>query len=74
MDKPVLLEQINALSIDDRIELVDAIWEGIAAENEPYELTPEFKAELERRLDAMEANPGANLTWEQIKARIPGLR
>ena len=44
------------LSIDERIKLVEDLWDSIAAEQEMLRLTDEQRAELDRRLDAYEAN------------------
>ena len=70
----VILDAINALTVGERIDLIHAIWDGIAAETAKPELSDEMKAELDRRLDRLEANPGQTLTWEQVKSRISGLR
>jgi putative addiction module component (TIGR02574 family) len=44
------------LSIDERIKLVEDLWDSIAAEQEMLRLTDEQRAELDRRLDAYEAD------------------
>lgn len=70
MDINTTLNQINELSIDDRIRLVQAIWDGIAAEQAYPELTSAQEAELDRRSAAYDANPDDVLTWEEVKASI----
>jgi putative addiction module component (TIGR02574 family) len=44
------------LSIDERIKLVEDLWDSIAAEQEMLRLTDEQRAELDQRLDAYEAD------------------
>ncbi len=66
------LEQLTALSIDDRINLVQAIWDSIAAEQAYPDLTQEQQQELDRRITAYDANPTQVMTWEEIKASIKG--
>jgi putative addiction module component (TIGR02574 family) len=44
------------LSIDERIKLVEDLWDSIAAEQEALHLTDEQRAELDRRLDTYEAD------------------
>ncbi|MGH8502540.1 MAG: addiction module protein [Gammaproteobacteria bacterium] len=44
------------LSIDERIKLVEHLWDSIAAEQEVLRLTDEQRAELDRRLDTYEAD------------------
>jgi putative addiction module component (TIGR02574 family) len=62
------LSAINAMSVDDRIRLAEAIWEGIEAEEPVPELTEAQKQELDRRLTAYEASPQSGVPWEQVEA------
>ncbi|MDY6782875.1 MAG: addiction module protein [Cyanobacteriota bacterium] len=70
MDIGATLDKITALSIEDRIHLVQAIWDSIAAEQVYPDLTTQQKRELDRRIDDREANSNSILTWEEIKASI----
>ena len=53
---PSLLE----LPIDTRIQLVEDLWDSIAADQNALPLTGEQRAELDRRIDAyaLDRNPG----------------
>ena len=44
--------KLRELPIDERIKLVEDLWDSIAAEQEALPLTPAQKAELDIRLDA----------------------
>jgi putative addiction module component (TIGR02574 family) len=70
MDITNTLNQIIALGIQDRIHLVQAILDSIAAEQVDPDLTESQKQELDRRIDDYEANPDNVLTWEEIKASV----
>lgn len=50
----------HQLPVEERIKLVEDLWDSIAAEQQALPLTTEQKAELDRRLDAYEIdqNPG----------------
>lgn len=72
MDLSPILEQIRAMTNDERIELVQAIWDTIAADEIAPGLTEDQKQELDRRIADLDANPGNVLTWEEIKARVRG--
>ena len=72
MDITATLNEIAALSIEDRILLVQAIWDSIAAEQAYPDLTEAQKRELDYRIDDYEMNPHHILTWEEIKASIRG--
>ncbi|MBD2605410.1 addiction module protein [Scytonema hofmannii FACHB-248] len=70
MDIAVTLNEIKTLSIEDRIRLVQAIWDSIAAEQIYPEITELQKQEMDSRITDYEANPENVLTWEEIKASI----
>ena len=70
MDFTATLNQIVALSIQDRIRLVQVILESIAAEQVHPDLTEFQKQELDRRINDSEANPENVLTWEEVKASV----
>jgi putative addiction module component (TIGR02574 family) len=63
------LSAINAMSIDDRIRLAEAIWEGIEAEQELPELTEAQKQELDRRMAELDAHPETAVPWEEVWAK-----
>ena len=72
MDISVTLNEIKALSIADRIRIVQDILESIAAEQAYPDLTTAQKRELDRRISDYEANPDDIMTWEEIKSSIRG--
>jgi putative addiction module component (TIGR02574 family) len=64
-----LLDQARELSIDERLQLVEAIWDSIA-ESAALPLTEAQKAELDRRLADHEANPSDVVSWNEVKASV----
>ncbi|OBQ14656.1 MAG: hypothetical protein AN482_00880 [Anabaena sp. LE011-02] len=72
MDISATLNEIKALSIADRIRIVQDILESIAAEQAYPDLTTAQKRELDRRITDYEANPDDVMTWQEIKASIKG--
>ena len=42
------------LPVEERIRIVEDLWDSIAAEQRSLRLTPEQKEELDRRIDAYE--------------------
>ncbi len=68
--KSLSVAEILELPIQERIRLVELIWESIAAVPEAVEVTPEIKAELERRLKEFEANPESGYSWEEVKSHL----
>ncbi len=69
MDLSTTLAEIASLSVDDRIRLVEAIWDGIVAETGQPGVTEAQQRELERRLAAHRAAPQDAIPWEEVKAQ-----
>jgi putative addiction module component (TIGR02574 family) len=67
MDLTAALSVINALSVDERIRLVEAVWDGIATEQPVPQLTDVKKNELDRRLAGHRAAPDEVIPWETVK-------
>jgi putative addiction module component (TIGR02574 family) len=61
---------IMNLSVPERIQLVEDIWDSIAEVPESVALTAEQKEELDRRLDAYHLNPGEGSPWGVVRERI----
>jgi len=60
---------IDRLSREQRIALVQEIWDTIAAESAPSLLTEHQRRELQRRVAEDETNPDDVVPWEQVKAQ-----
>lgn len=63
-----LLQQARVLDIDEQIELVEAIWDGIVSRGAAPSLTEAQQTELDRRLADHLANPDDVASWNEIKA------
>ncbi len=70
MDITTTLNQIVALDIQDRIRLVQAILDSIAAEQVDPDLSESQQRELDGRIDDYEASPDEVMTWAEVKASI----
>ena len=68
MSHPNMLAEIIALPVDERIQLVQAIWDSIATDAGHSELTEAQRQELARRLSDDQADPDDVIPWEVIKA------
>lgn len=69
MNLSTTLDEITALSVDERIRLVEAIWDSIASEPGEPQLTESQQQELLRRLEAHAASPEDVVPWEEVKAQ-----
>lgn len=66
-----LLADASRLPVADRIQLVEAVWNSLPEET-AAPISAEQRAELNRRLDAYEANPEEVLTWDQVLEQLRG--
>lgn len=70
MDITATLNEIVSLNVEDRIRLVQAIWDSIADVQAYDDLTEQQKQELDDRIDDYDLNPDNVLTWDEIKASV----
>ena len=68
--KQFSIADILELPVQERIRLVELIWESVAAVPEAVKISPAVKVELEARLKEFEANPEAGYSWEQVRAHL----
>lgn len=69
MSRPAKEDILN-LSISERIQLVEDIWDSIAEVPESVALTDDQKRELDNRLDAHQLRPEEGSSWENVRERI----
>jgi len=72
MPTPTATAEYMKLSVSERIQLVEDIWDSIAAEAPPntVELSQAQKAELHRRVAAHRADPSTAVPWEQVRSKL----
>jgi putative addiction module component (TIGR02574 family) len=62
------------LSVSERIQLVEDIWDSIAEVPGELPLSEAQKVELDRRLEAYHRNPDQGSPWAEVKERIRSRR
>jgi putative addiction module component (TIGR02574 family) len=60
----------RSLSIPERLRLVEEIWDSIAQDAETLPLSPEQRAELDRRWAEHEADPATALPWDEVRDEL----
>lgn len=64
------MQEILQLSVAERIQLVEDIWDSIALKPDDISLTEAERQELDRRLLAYEENPNEGVSWNDLKKRL----
>jgi len=67
---PLLKFDISELSIAERIQLAEDLWDSILQQQEELPLSQAQQQELERRLENHEKNPTNGSSWEDVKKRL----
>jgi putative addiction module component (TIGR02574 family) len=67
---PFLKVEISQLSITERIQLAEDLWDSIVDRSDRIPLTDAQKQELDRRLDDYQQEPTAGSSWEAVKQQL----
>jgi putative addiction module component (TIGR02574 family) len=62
--------QALELSVPERIQLVEEIWDTIASVPESIALTASQREELDRRLEDYRHNQATGSPWDDVRERI----
>ena len=58
------------LSPSEKLQLVEDLWDDLAATPEVVPVQEWQKKELSRRKSNLMKNPGSGLSWEELKRRV----
>jgi len=70
MDYQSVLSEVKSWSVDDRLRLVQEVWEQLPEHIHGSDISDEMKAELDRRIEEMDRSPESGVPWEVVKANI----
>lgn len=70
--KSISASEIAEMPIQQRIQLVEDIWDSIAEMPEEVKIPEWHRLELEKRLEAYHANPDEGSPWKDVRKRILG--
>ena len=63
-------ESVFSLSASEKLQLVEDLWDDLAATPEDVPLQEWQKQELDRRKANLMKNPASALTWEEVQRRV----
>ena len=68
MSKPAL--NISDLSPEERLRLIEELWDSLAEKPEAVPLTNPQREELDRRLDDLEQSGPVGIPWDEVLQQI----
>jgi putative addiction module component (TIGR02574 family) len=66
MEPTAVFQEIATWPLEDRLELIERVWDDLVDSGWQPPLTEAQRAELDRRLGAAQANPDDVVSWEDI--------
>ena len=63
-------EDLLELTPDDRLRLLEDVWDTFVEEPASLPLSDEHRQELDRRLIEFHAGPSAGADWDEVRKRI----
>jgi putative addiction module component (TIGR02574 family) len=63
---------ISKLAPEERLRLIGDLWDSLRSQPDAVHLTPAHKAELDRRLDALDRGTAEVITWDEARRRLRG--
>lgn len=70
MKRSISISDGMELSVAERIELVEDVWDTISEVPESAKLTQQQRQILDERLEAYHKNPDAGSPWEDVRKKI----
>jgi len=64
--------ELRALPMDERLKLIEELWDSIDAEGDGLPLPDWHRAEIDRRLHALDLGTSVGTPWDQVRRRIAG--
>ena len=68
MSKPAL--NITDLSPEERLRLIEELWDSLTEKPESVPLTDQQREELDRRLDGLEQFGPVGIPWDEVLQQI----
>jgi putative addiction module component (TIGR02574 family) len=67
---PLLKVDISQLTVAERIQLAEDLWDSILATPEAVPVSETQQRELDRRLEQYSQNPMLGSSWKEVKQRL----
>ena len=62
--------EIDELTSDERLRLIEDLWESLRQKPQSVPLTKAHQEELDRRLDELESDGPSGIAWDEVVRQI----
>jgi putative addiction module component (TIGR02574 family) len=62
--------KIDSLTTNEKVVLAQQLWDSVAANEDSLDVSPNQKAELDRRVRGFESDGSTGTPWDAVKSRI----
>lgn len=69
MDIQAIFSEVNTWAAEDRVRLMEHLWDQLADQGYQPTLTDELRAELDRRCAELDRDPDSAIPWETVRDR-----
>lgn len=66
----ILIDDLRKLPLPERLELVETLWDSIAADADQLPLNEKQAEALDVRLAGHEDRPGEGVSWQELRDRL----
>jgi putative addiction module component (TIGR02574 family) len=66
----ISIDQLKDLSVLERIQLAEELWDSIVDQPETLPLTEAQREEIQRRLDEHAADPASVIPWDEVRKQL----
>jgi putative addiction module component (TIGR02574 family) len=68
--KSLTAAEVQELPVDERIRLVEMLWDSLAIVPDAFPISDSLAADLDQRYREFEADPEAGLEWNEVRERV----
>jgi putative addiction module component (TIGR02574 family) len=72
MNKRLTPDELRQLSVDDRLRLIEQLWDSLDSEADRLPMPDWQRAEIDKRFDALENGTSVGASWDEVHRRITG--
>jgi len=65
-----LIDELKSLPVSERLDLVEQLWDSIAADSDSIPLTDAQARLIDERLDAHRKDPKSGIAWDNLKTEL----